>query len=190
MSEKLMRTATALFFTLAIISMMFNVKLFTDLETIKNSYQKISINSVFKNLNFGVGNANPAELKCLAENIYYEAGQESYAGKIAVANVTMNRVKSDMYPKTVCGVVYEGSKNPQTIACQFSWTCDGSTGRTKNPVTWAQSVSVAKMVLTGDKQVADITDGALFFHANYVKPDWSRLYTRVATIDNHLFYRK
>ena len=185
-----MRTATALFFTLAIISMMFNVKLFTDLETIKNSYQKISINSVFKNLNFGAGNVNSAELKCLAENVYYEAGGESYAGKIAVANVTMNRVNSGMYPKTVCGVVYEGSNNPRNIACQFSWTCDGSAARPKNPVTWSQSQSIAKMILSNDKKVADITDGALFFHANYVKPDWSRIYTRVATIDNHLFYRK
>lgn len=189
MSEKLMRTTTAMLFTLAIISMMFNVKLFTDLETIKNSYQKISINSVFKNLSFGSSSINPAELKCLAENIYYEAGQESYAGKIAVANVTMNRVNSGMYPKTVCGVVHESSTNPQTITCQFSWRCDGSESRQKNPVTWAQSVSIAKMVLGGDKQVADITDGALFFHANYVKPDWVRIKQRTTVIDNHIFYR-
>jgi len=189
MSNKLMRSTTALFFTMAIISMMFNVKLFTDLESIKSSYQNISINSVFKNLNFGT-KVDQAELKCLTENIYYEAGSESYAGKIAVANVTMNRLNSGRYPKTICGVVYEGSNNPRNIACQFSWTCDGSASRPKNPVTWSQSQSIAKMILSNDKKVADITDGAEFFHAHYVKPDWSRIYTRVATIDNHLFYRR
>ena len=72
---------------------------------------------------------NQTEIECMAKNIYFEAAIESTAGQLAVAQVTLNRVKSKHYPNTVCEVVYEGphhaSGHPKRDRCQFSWYCDG-----------------------------------------------------------------
>ena len=81
-----------------------------------------------------------AEIECMAKNIYFEAAVESTAGQLAVAQVTLNRVKSSYYPNTVCEVVYEGkhyttSKGdqfPVRDRCQFSWYCDGKGDEVKN----------------------------------------------------------
>ena len=148
------------------------------------------------------------QLHCLATNIYHEARGESYQGKIAVANVVMNRIHSNRFPGTFCDVVYQakystwwqeakGKLVPIRNMCQFSWFCDGKSdalyltdkhGRVihANLDAWQDSVQIATQALRGNLE--DITQGATHYHANYVKPSWSRVYKRVAKVDNHLFY--
>ncbi len=125
------------------------------------------------------------DLSCLANNIFYEAGSESVEGKIAVANVTMNRVKTNNYPNSVCGVVY--ARNETT--CAFSWTCDDKEDDVpKKSANYMESLKIANLALKG--LLKDITDGADHFHADYVKPAWSRHMHATAQIGNHIFYRK
>ena len=121
-----------------------------------------------------------AQLTCLAKNIYYEAPNESYEGKLAVATVTMNRVKSKSFPKTVCGVVYERSK----AGCQFSWTCGPRTQF--NLASFNTAKSIAHEVLTNNVRLASIKN-ALYFHNTSVSPKWD--FARpIKKIGNHIFY--
>lgn len=131
---------------------------------------------------------DPKEVQCLSENIYFEAGSQSYAGKLAVAQVTLNRMKAPGYPKTICEVVYEGSKNPNLSGCQFSWTCDPNHPRQvkEESFAWRQSHDVAITALSSPR--FDITDGATHFHTVQIKsPGWNL--TKVAQIDDHIFYK-
>lgn len=142
------------------------------------------------------------DLDCLAKNIYFEAGVESTAGKLAVANVTINRILSKEYPNSVCGVVKEGRHyysaksetwEPLRDMCQFSWYCDGR-GDNPNPGrTWESSKDLAKIVLGKHQQdiLIDITDGATHYHANWMPeyPRWSAQHKKVASIDRHIFYK-
>lgn len=130
------------------------------------------------------------DLQCMAENIYYEASNQSYAGKIAVGQVVLNRVKAPGFPQTVCGVIWEGSQNIRTTACQFSWTCAPREKVNTSSTGWAQSMKAAKELLTKKDAVIDITEGALNYHADYVNPSWSKRLLFVAKIDQHLFYKK
>ena len=128
------------------------------------------------------------DLQCMAENIYYEAGSQSYAGKIAVGQVVLNRVKTPSYPRTVCGVIYEGSQNTQTSSCQFSWTCSTRAAIAKNSSNWMQSLRAATELLSHKNAMIDIVEGATSFHAASVKPSWAKKLKFVAKIDDHLFY--
>lgn len=120
------------------------------------------------------------EVECLARNIYFEAGGEPRVGKIAVAEVTMNRVKSRIYPKTVCGVVHQKR--------QFSWV--GNKSKVKDNHAWRESVKIAENILISKKRYSTIGD-AMFFHATYIeKPEDFAGLTAVAKIGNHIFYRK
>ena len=120
------------------------------------------------------------ELTCLTKNIFYEAPTESYEGKLAVATVTMNRVRTRGFPKTVCGVVYE--KNSR--GCQFSWTCGPKT--TFNPRLYAEANTVAMQVLTRGARLVSIKN-ALYFHNTSVIPNWD--FARpIKQIGNHIFY--
>jgi spore germination cell wall hydrolase CwlJ-like protein len=127
------------------------------------------------------------DLDCLAINVYREAGVESIEGKIAVAQVTMNRVAHPEFPNTVCGVVYEKNKVMEKVICQFSWYCD-STHRNRNihEATYQQSYEVAKQVLLEGFRLPSL-DQALFYHADYVNPRW-RL-ERIEKIGTHIFYK-
>jgi len=129
------------------------------------------------------------DLQCMAENIYYEAANESYAGKIAVGQVVLNRVKAPGFPRTVCAVIWEGSQSIHTGTCQFSWTCAPRNKVNTASAGWAQSLRAAKELLSKKDTVIDITEGALNYHANYVSPLWSKQLRLVAQIDKHLFYR-
>ena len=90
------------------------------------------------------------QIECLATNIYHEARSESTIGKIAVAWVTVNRVNTERYPDTICGVVYDAvldSKgNPKRHQCQFSWYCDGKSDDIKNKDAWYEAVQIATLV--------------------------------------------
>lgn len=125
------------------------------------------------------------ELYCLAKNIYFESRNQPKIGKIAVAQVTLNRVKSDKFPNTVCEVVYQGGERRNR--CQFSWYCDGKKDEPTNGPAWDDSVYLALLVY-GDGFL-DVTEGALWYHATYVSPSWAEHYQKTVRINNHIFYR-
>lgn len=128
------------------------------------------------------------EFECLAENIYWEARGESLLGKYAVASVTLNRLADPNYPKTICGVVRQGFY-PGTPGCQFSWVCDASLRkRAPSGDAWKQSLEIAYKTMFLDSP--DPTGGATYYHATYVRPDWSREKVRVSRIGQHIFYRE
>lgn len=126
------------------------------------------------------------EIGCLAQNIYFEARGETDAGKLAVAHVVLNRAKSDRFPKTLCNVVKQGSAK-RLYRCQFSWWCDGQSDEPKDQRMWEHSQQLARMVYWGQSQ--DPTWGALWYHADYVKPYWRRAMARGPKIGKHIFYR-
>lgn len=125
------------------------------------------------------------DLHCLALNIYHEARSEPEAGQIAVARVTLNRVASESFPESVCGVVKQGGG--QRHRCQFSWWCDGQSDQPTETRAWRRSLEIGRRVLADE--VPDPTHGALYYHADYVKPNWSSRFQRTARIGRHLFYR-
>ena len=134
------------------------------------------------------------ELECMAKNIYFEAAVESTAGKMAVAQVTMNRVKSHRYPDTICKVVYEGkhhaSGHPKRDQCQFSWYCDGKGDEPRETPAWRDSLEVAEYVIKTPSAL-DITDGATHYHADYIDtPRWAYQKDKLVKIDTHIFYKK
>ena len=130
---------------------------------------------------------NPMEgaraLDCLSEAVYYEARGESPAGQAAVAQVVLNRVRSPLYPKSVCGVVYQGA---QTRTCQFSFACNGSMNRPREPAAWRRSQAVAARALGGFvmAQVGNATN----FHVVGLGRIWGGSLQRVAQIGDHVFY--
>jgi hypothetical protein len=125
------------------------------------------------------------QLRCLALNIYHEARGEPEAGKVAVAHVVMNRVKSRRFPNSVCTVVTQGGEK-RRYRCQFSWHCDGRPDRPKNRRAWRKSQRLAEKVLSG--QVEDRTQGALWYHAEYVSPYWRAAFNKGPKIGQHIFY--
>jgi spore germination cell wall hydrolase CwlJ-like protein len=127
------------------------------------------------------------QLECLAINIYREAGHEPFEGKVAVAQVTMNRVEHPAFPKDVCGVVYQKTSAVKVV-CQFSWYCDSThRNRPVNPEAYKESYEVAKKVLLEDFRL-DILKTALFYHADYVNPNWNL--DKIGKIGRHIFYRQ
>jgi len=145
-----------------------------------------------ENFQLNVDQVDPIELECMSKNIYFEASTESTAGKIAVGQVVLNRKDSISFPNTVCDVIYEGkhykSGFPVRDRCQFSWYCDGKHDRPFRGKLWENSVELAKFLLETDDLV-DITDGATFYHADYISaPRWTTTKIKTVTIDRHIFY--
>ena len=125
-------------------------------------------------------------LDCLAINVYREAGHEPFEGKVAVAQVTLNRVNSNKFPRDVCAVVYQKSRFTERVICQFSWYCDSKhRNRPVNQEAYDESYRVAKMVFLEDFRLESI-DKALYYHADYVNPNWKL--KRIAKIGTHIFY--
>ena len=126
------------------------------------------------------------QLECLANNIYWEAASEPFEGKVAVAQVTMNRVESGKFADSVCGVVYQKNIIYEKVICQFSWYCEG-THKVKpvHPPLWKESQEVAKKVLLEGFRLPSLKD-ALYFHAAYVNPSWGR--PMLQKIGQHIFY--
>jgi spore germination cell wall hydrolase CwlJ-like protein len=122
---------------------------------------------------------------CLAQAVYYEAAREPLKGQEAVAQVVLNRVRHPAYPKSVCGVVYQGAQLP--TGCQFSFTCDGSLRRTPEALYWDRAVTVARQALSGfvDKDVGSATH----YHADYVAPYWAPTLVKMAKVGQQIFYR-
>lgn len=137
--------------------------------------------------------ASPAQMECLAKNIYFESRNQSHLGQIAVAHVTLNRLTDDRYPSTVCDVVQQGVRNSdgsmKRHMCQFSWYCDGLPDKPRNEDMWIQSLSIAKEAVDLYNQGIDITRGATHYHAENVYPNWAPTLDRVMRVDDHIFYR-
>ncbi len=126
------------------------------------------------------------ELRCMATAIYFEARDEPARGQLAVAQVIMNRIRSPFYPKTVCGVVYQGER--LRTGCQFSFTCTGKHNAVKEKEEWATAVKLAKQVIAGEVWVKEV-GYATHYHATYVHPSWRHELDKVAQIGGHIFYK-
>ena len=132
-------------------------------------------------------------INCLAQNIYFEARAESTAGKIAVGQVVLNRSVSKKFPHGICEVIKQGSHFsngvPKRDLCQFSWYCDGKSDHPTDRRSWRESLRLAEYLISGRGGFLDITDGALFYHANYVYPRCARRKNETTKIDRHIIYR-
>ena len=126
------------------------------------------------------------QLECLTRNIYWESASEPFEGKVAVAQVTINRVASGKFASDICGVVYQKNVVYDKVICQFSWNCDGSSKiRPIYPAHWKESEEVAKKVLLEGFRLPSMKN-ALYFHADYVKPQWGK--PQVGKVGRHIFY--
>jgi spore germination cell wall hydrolase CwlJ-like protein len=125
------------------------------------------------------------ELDCLTQAVYFEARGESPQGQAAVAQVVLNRVKHPAFPKTVCGVVFQGAA--RHTGCQFSFACDGSMRGRRESGAWARARKVAGRALSG-VVLADV-GSATPFHTTGVAPAWGPQMRRVAQVGLHVFYR-
>ncbi len=126
-----------------------------------------------------------AAVMCLTQAVYYEAGFEPMEGAQAVAQVVLNRVRHPIFPKSVCGVVYQGAE--LKTGCQFSFTCDGSLGKTPAPAAWARAKAVAEKALGG--YVAKSVGEATHYHTNWVLPWWAPTVTKIGQVGTQIFYR-
>jgi spore germination cell wall hydrolase CwlJ-like protein len=155
---------------------------------------QVSINKIehFKHTKVNVSSMTSSErerqLDCLSKNIYYEAGSEPFEGKVAVAQVTLNRAESGKFPSDVCKVVYQKNVFMEKVVCQFSWYCENA-GKMKpvNGPNYTESVAAAKKVLLEDFRLDGLKE-AMFYHADYVNPGWKK--EKVAKIGRHIFYKE
>lgn len=127
------------------------------------------------------------QLRCMADNIYWEAASEPAEGKIAVAQVVMNRVAHPDFPKDPCRVIYQKNVIYDRVVCQFSWLCERTVpSRKKHPDLYQDSYDAAVMVMMEGTRLPSLRD-ALYYHADYVNPRWGK--TQVAKIGHHIFYK-
>jgi spore germination cell wall hydrolase CwlJ-like protein len=125
------------------------------------------------------------DLDCLALNIYFEARGEPEVGKLAVGHVVMNRVADPRFPDTACAVIREGGE-ARRDRCQFSWWCDGRSDWPEDVLAWKTSLRVAEKIVRDPE--TDPTQGALWYHADYVAPDWRLSLDEGPKIGRHIFY--
>lgn len=123
-------------------------------------------------------------ITCLARTIYWEAKGEGMAGMEAIANVVMNRLNHEGFPKTICEVVRQGRERG---ACQFSWWCDGRSDDAEENKAYALAKEVARKAL--NRQFTDRTGGALYFHQRKASPSWAAEYIKTVEIGEHVFYK-
>jgi spore germination cell wall hydrolase CwlJ-like protein len=122
---------------------------------------------------------------CLAATIFYESGNETAAGQMAVVQVVLNRARHPAYPKSVCGVVFQGHE--RRTGCQFSYTCDGSMARRPSPEAWFRHRGLAAAMLKG--LVYPQVGLATHYHTDWVLPVWSARLDKIRVEGTHLFFR-
>lgn len=150
------------------------------------------LNKKYQSIEATVGNEITAQyrerqLACLARNIYFEAGNEPFEGKVAVAQVTINRAEARGFPEDICQVIYQKNVIYERVICQFSWYCDrDSYSKIINKTVYNESMEVAKKVLLEGFRLPSLTQ-ALYYHADYVKPGWKK--ERITQIGRHIFYK-
>lgn len=126
------------------------------------------------------------QLDCLARNIYHEAGYEPFEGKVAVAQVTINRAESGKFPSDICQVVYQKNVVYEKVLCQFSWYCDSaSLKKPMNGPVYTEAMEVAKKVLLEGFRLDSVKE-ALYYHADYINPKWGK--QPIAKVGHHVFY--
>lgn len=125
------------------------------------------------------------ELVCLALNDYWESRGEPLEGRLAVAQVVLNRAMDTRFPSDLCAIVRQHHRQP---VCQFSWACDGRSDEPTDEVAWRDSLLLASAVLDRQSALFDLTGGAKWFHATHVKPNWPGLKVS-RKIARHIFYR-
>jgi len=133
------------------------------------------------------------EHTCLIEAVYFEARSETFTGKLAVANVILERMYSKSFPNTICGVVKQGiywKGNPVRNKCQFSYWCDGKSESMNNISALQEVVKAVQLALDG--AMLRNTLGATHYHAVYVSPSWavSKEFVLMDTVGEHIFYKK
>ena len=132
------------------------------------------------------GERGARERKCLAEAVYFESRSEPEEGQAAVAQVVLNRATSGLYPASICGVVYQNRTHYK--ACQFSFACEGKSLRITEQESWQTATRISNAVLEGRTYLSDV-GGATHYHANYVRPGWSRRLVKMDVIGHHIFYK-
>lgn len=168
-----------------LISILITLILFVALlfsASFKSSFNDTVVKISYEFLNA----AEKKQVDCLTENIYYEALGESHQGQVAVGLVTLNRVKSNVFPDTVCGVVHQKTKHDNKTVCQFSWLCENKSNN-KHTELYEAIRDVALYVYFNHNIIEDMTKGAIYYHADYVSPDWYRL-QKTTKIGRHIFY--
>lgn len=131
--------------------------------------------------------ATQKQLTCLAQNIYHEAGSESFDGKVAVAQVTINRANNGNFPSTICGVVNQKTQVADKTICQFSWVCDPlAKGQRIYSKAWQDSQEIARKVLLDGLRLESLGSDALYFHNAKVRPKWGL--AKIDRIGGHTFY--
>lgn len=127
------------------------------------------------------------QLDCLARNIYFEAANESFEGKVAVAQVTINRTESGIFPSDICKAIYQKNIFFEKVVCQFSWYCDTNSKRPPaHTKIYNECMAVAKKVLLEGFRLDGLNE-AMYYHASYINPKWKK--QKIATIGNHIFYK-
>ncbi len=126
------------------------------------------------------------EQRCLAEAIYFEARSEPESGQAAVAQVVLNRMKSGLYPESACGVVYQNRHRFK--ACQFTFACEGRSLAITDADSWNSARRIARNVSEGRTYLASV-GASTHYHADYVRPRWSRRLKRNQTVGRHTFYQ-
>ena len=143
------------------------------------------------------------EVKCLAQNVYFEARDQPTKGQIAVALVTLNRVNSRRFPNNICKVIHQASRYSsgklKKNKCHFSWYCDGLSDKPKDKLAWKISILIARAMLkeAGAKikrhgevwTIEDFLHGATHYHRKDVNPYWNNRMIKVTTIGDHVFWK-
>ena len=176
----MIRTIKVVFLSLALLAVSF-----TGVEAV--SFKISSLKRAQTEVSPVTASMRQKQLDCLARNIYHEAGYEPFEGKVAVAQVTINRAESGQFPSDICQVVYQKNIVYQKVLCQFSWYCDkASLQKPMNGPVYYESMEVAKKVLLEGFRI-DSVKTALYYHADYVHPGWDR--QKVAKLGHHIFYK-
>ena len=177
--SKLVKNAVMVLSLLAVFWVLWSVT-YTKLTTLRDSSE------VYRQ-GFISAADRTKQLDCLARNIYNEAATEPFEGKVAVAQVTLNRVEDGRFGKDVCGVVYQKNVIYEKVICQFSWACMPSVrNRPVYGALYKESEEVAKKVLLENFRLPGLTE-AKYYHAVYVNPKWGK--PKITQIGNHIFYK-
>ena len=151
------------------------------------SYKLTQLKTVDAQISPMTAEVRDRQLDCLAKNIYHEAKGEPFEGKVAVAQVTINRSTSGQFPSDICKVVYQKNVVYDKVLCQFSWYCEQATvAKPKNTAAYKECQIVARQVLLEEFRLPSLNK-ALYFHATHINPGWKK--EKVATIGNHVFYK-
>ena len=126
------------------------------------------------------------QMSCLAEALYFEARGEPITGQLAVGEVILNRVEDSRYPSSICKVINQGTG--RRFACQFTYTCDGKLETVHERKAYEMALKLAKILITTHDR--KLTKGSTHYHSNYVNPQWSKKFERVAKYGRHIFYRQ